>query len=429
MLALVLAAALAAPLDDWVIIVADDFSREEINATATPTLDAMRCESIDFQNAYADTVCSPSRHRLFFGLHSYRSVIGTIINNQGQQGIPDVDNPSPSMELPSIADLAQLTGHTTALFGKWNLTNDIQGPKESNPRARGFATWRAGSTAGVGPGYAGGTTGNFTWSRVDDGIVSSDPNYNSAAIETAFSDWWTASAGKDRFAVVCWNTPHAPFHYPPLVSGPEDDRSKYLAMVADMDTRIGNIRALVGAETWIVFAGDNGTPPQVPFPGGAGKVKGTMYQGGIRIPLMFRPPASRMLNVGTVPRHVVGLEDLWATLADVWGATCLPVPIDSESLYGVLQDPIGAPQVKPYAFAEYWRPNGPNSPKEFVKYAVRERRYKLLWDDVGGYELYDLAADPLELFPLDLQALSMDEQAAYDGLHAEMVARASFGSL
>jgi hypothetical protein len=215
---------------------------------------------------------------------------------------------------------------------------------------------------------------------IDDGIAKSSPVYNTTLIVDRFLAWWSATPSP-RFAYVAFHAPHAPFHAPPpglTPSGPPvgTDREKYLAMVEALDTEIG--RLLLGidpATTVVFFAGDNGTPDAVAPPALAGKVKGSMYDGGVSPPLFVRFPAFPPRDVDAL----ASATDVWATVADLAGYRG-ERPRDSISLVPALLGHGGTQ--RDLVVAGHRVPNGPGPYTSYRRMAF-DGAHKLILDGVG----------------------------------------------
>jgi arylsulfatase A-like enzyme len=121
-------------------------------------------------------------------------------------------------------------------------------------------------------------------------------------------------------------------------------RAAYAAMITRMDRYIGNVLNLVkelGLEddTIVVFTSDNGTTHlkqevDYDFFNSVGKLrglKGSLYEGGIRVPLIVKWPGK--IAAGTNSSLVTGLEDWLPTIADLIGQTAsVPQGLDGMSV-------------------------------------------------------------------------------------------------
>ena len=145
-------------------------------------------------------------------------------------------------------------------------------------------------------------------------------------------------------AWVAFNAPHTPFHIPPTNlhsygANPATNLLKYRAAVEAMDTEIGRLLLSVNAATTdIIFIGDNGTPGQViQAPYDAAHAKDTLYEGGIRVPLIIKGPS--VVSGGRTSNALVHAVDLFSTMLELAGVP-LPttVTLDSKSLIPILSN-------------------------------------------------------------------------------------------
>lgn len=165
-----------------------------------------------------------------------------------------------------------------------------------------------------------------------------------------------------------------------------------------MDTELGRMLAELGGEvlanTTVIFLGDNGSEPALsPAPITQANGKGTLYEPGIRVPMIVVGP-----DVAQPGREIAGvtcITDVWATFAEIVGVDTTGIPTDSISFLPHLDSSAlqGAP-VRNYAFVERFIPNGigPN-PDAFR--AIRNQRFKLHRTPTGD-EFYDLLLNPIE---------------------------------
>ncbi|MFL2545814.1 MAG: sulfatase-like hydrolase/transferase [Candidatus Rariloculaceae bacterium] len=202
------------------------------------------------------------------------------------------------------------------------------------------------------------------------------------------------------FAWVAFNAPHTPFHLPPLdlhdrdaLSPDQDDIDAnplpyYLAAIEAMDHEIGRLLESLSpdelANTIIIYMGDNGTPGQVAQTYGRGHAKGSVYEGGVGVPLIISGPG--ISRTGERESALVSSVDLYATIATLAGTVTESINDSmsfAELLYGT------GTSRRQYAYAETAN-NGRDD------YAIRNDRYKLVQQLNEPAELYDLDADPYE---------------------------------
>jgi arylsulfatase A-like enzyme len=155
--------------------------------------------------------------------------------------------------------------------------------------------------------------------------------------------------------------------------------------------------------TTILFVGDNGTPAEVVAPPyDQGHAKSTVYEGGVRVPLVVA--GHGVTRRGEREDSLVNGTDLFATIARLGGHPDTAIN-DGISFDAALTDPDFAGRT--HLYTEYpgvW--------------AVRDARYKLIQHDSGERQLFDLQTDPLETQDLLASSPSPDVLAVADGLEA-----------
>jgi len=410
------------------LIIADDLGVDRIGAYAsvpdpghTPRIDALAAQGVLFRKAYANPVCSPTRATLLTGRYGYRTGVGLAMNY--------------------ILDTFELSGAETCLpqalapavrssiVGKWHMSAmNIGGLL--HPLLVGFEHHFGSIT--ILDGYIGNAYTNFAKNM--DGTEFPTSTYNTTDIvNDALSQ--IARFGDDPWCLwVAFNAPHAPYHkppanlhtftLPPLTNATVPIHTK--AMIEAMDTEIGrmldSMDPAVLANTVVIFVGDNGTDkPAASTPLDPNKLKGTLYEGGIHVPLIIAGPG---VAAGAQCEALVNSTDLFATIADIAG---LPyaTATDSVSLVPYFTDP-AQPSLRSFAYAELFQPNGYGPYTSRKRTAVGER-FKLIWnyttsDNPATQELYDLLANPTETLNLLLAPpLAPDAQAAYTALTAVLV--------
>lgn len=403
------------------VILGDDFGWLDLERVATPNLDGLAARGMTFRRSYAFPVCSPTRYGLHFGRYPRRDGIGDGVS----PGLPGPDNPAPPLALDSLAEVLRLSprGPThTALFGKWHLgTNELDdgpdpdwGPYDFGaltPNLQGFERWF---------GSQGNLADYSAWTSITDGVIAPTTEYASAAVLREFLAWWPAQTGP-RFAFVAFHNAHADFHVPPpelLPPGyptPRGNRAKFEAMLASLDVLLGRLLEVVDlSNTYVFFLSDNGTPPGValedcpphpwdPFtPFDCTKL--TAFEPGIRVPLFVAGPD---VPPGTETQALVSCVDLMATVCALVGDSAPGE--DSVSFAPTLRDPSLSPRRYLFSeiFGEFPLSLGGSAMKQ--ESAAVGARYKLHRFN-GVEKLYDLALDPREAAPLDLDdpALAQD---------------------
>jgi arylsulfatase len=413
-----------------IVIVADDLGSAELGCYGqakirTPRIDRMAAEGMRFARFYAGSpVCAPSRCSLMTGKHGGHAWIRD--NRDAPASLSKEEFPGqvplPDREL-TLAELFKKQGYTTACIGKWGL-----GPpgSEGDPQRQGFDhffgyycqghahnhypryLYRDGRTVEL-EGNPGGATGRL---------------YSHDLFEAEALAFLDAQKDQPFFLYVPFTVPHMAVQVPEdsLVEyrGRWDDppyrgdrgyqphpapRAGYAAMVTRLDRSVGRILDRVdqlglGANTLVLFTSDNGpTHDKVGgsdsgFFASAGSLrglKGTVYEGGLRVPLVARWPGK--IRPGSVTDLPGYFPDLMPTLMELIGEPgAEPKGLDGISLAPTLLG--NASLQRPHDFL-FW---------EFAGYggqqAVIEGDWKAIRRDLNrgntAIELYDLKDDPGE---------------------------------
>jgi hypothetical protein len=206
-------------------------------------------------------------------------------------------------------------------------------------------------------------------------------------------------ANRDRpfFLYLPTNAPHSPLEIadsyvaPFRKMGLEEQTAKVYGMVANIDENIGRLLARLeelklAEDTIVIFLTDNG-PAGKRYNGNMRGVKGTVYEGGIRVPFFLRWP--QVVKPGARIDRVAAHIDVVPTLVEASGtSTARQLKLDGRSLMPLLRGE-GKPWPDRTLFFQWHRSD---EPELYRACAARNQRWKL----VDGKELYDLENDPAE---------------------------------
>jgi arylsulfatase A len=377
-----------------VIILADDLGHGDLGVTGapdirTPNIDGLAAEGVRFTHAYANApVCSPTRAALLSWQYQQRTGVDRVIYATERDRGMALQN----RLLPSFLKEA---GYATGIIGKWHLGY----PREHFPTRFGFDE------------FVGFVVGNIDYLSHTDRLENHDiwrgekeffdERYFTGLIADEAIDFIDRHAEERFFLYLPFNAPHDPFQGPEHRSTAGDQqvtrkvnrtRAVFRSMVESMDSNIGRVlekldAAGIGNETVVFFMSDNGSLPVVarnePFRGH----KTTLWEGGIRTPLIARW-RDVFPQGGTVDEMAIGM-DLFATALDLAGVTPAENrPMDGVSLLPVLERTGGIDREALYF--RYQRPRGP------LQKAVIHNGWKYLSDNASVEHLFDLAQDPGE---------------------------------
>jgi arylsulfatase A-like enzyme len=382
---LLLASASAAAPPHIIFVMADDMGWGQTGyrghpVLKTPNLDAMAANGLRFERFYAGgPVCSPTRASVMTGRTHNRA--GVLTHGYGLR-----------LQEKTIAQALRGAGYVTGHFGKWHLNGHkgpgapILGDDARNPGAFGFDEWVSVSNFyDVDPLMS--RAGKIEQFKGDSSEI--------AVAEAAKFLEKHRGGGKPMFAVVWYGSPHAPYKALPADKAGfgelnEASANHYGELVA-VDRSLGTLRKKlrelgIADNTLLVFNSDNGGLPEIKpeTVGGLRGNKGSVFEGGVRVPGIMEWPSIIKPRVTGYPACTM---DLFPTVAEIVGlprSTWIE-PVDGESLRPLFNGEI-AQRRKPIGF------------RFGTKAAWVDNRYKVLTQDVGkgSFELYDLEADPKE---------------------------------
>jgi len=318
--------------------------------------------------------------------------------------------PLDELALPAQLKLAA-TPYSTLAIGKWHLGSNANGWLE-HPRNVGFDQYSV-LMRNEPESY-------FAWWENVDGMLERRSGYTPRYKVDDAINWIGQQAERPWFLWLAFNLAHFPQHVPSAdhldTDGiePKDSPAALDAMIARLDQEIGRLLAGIDDETLdntiVVFVGDNGTTGlSVDAPFHRERAKFTLYEGGLRVPLIIAGPG---VPEGQPSSALVNTTDIYSTLLEMAGA---PIPddrpIDGVSMLPYFENPSSA-SLREWLYADMFYTNqGVRS----GGYTVRDARFKLLRIREHT-ELYDVAADISETTNLLADGISPAEQEVADRL-------------
>lgn len=383
--------AMAAP-PNIVFILADDLGHADLGCYGqqkirTPRLDRLAAEGMRFTQAYAGTsVCAPSRCALMTGLHMGHAPIRA--NREIQ---PEGQMPLPAASL-TVAEVLKSAGYATACIGKWGL--GFVGT-EGDPNQQGFDHFFGYNCQRQAHNFY----PDHLW-RNSERLEMGGTNYSHDLMTAEALEWVRARKDGPFFLFLAYTAPHETIAVPELEDYVKDQpwtehQKKYASIVSRMDRDIGRLVDQlgdlgIGSNTVVFFASDNGADGKdrdfFRSNGDLRGIKRSMYEGGIRAPLLAWWPGA--IKAGSVSEVPVAFWDFLPTAARLADASLPPeTPLDGVSFAEHLRGGEAPPRNH-----LYWELHEPR----FMQ-AVRQGEWKLIRPGPAApVELYNLTADPSE---------------------------------
>lgn len=369
------------------LIIADDIGIDacpgydiDTEKPSMPNLESLIATGITFDNVWATPICSPTRATIITGKYGFRTgVLDATDNNEISLS---------ETTLQKYLDENAPTPYTQAIIGKWHLSGQSNGGR-NNPSQMGISHY-AGLLTGAHDNY-------WNWTFTENGQQSTKTEY-ATTVFTDLSINWIAQQQSPWFLWLAYTAPHTPIHLPPesllqnnTLSGTESDINAnplayYFAMLQALDTEIGRLLATIDRNnTLIIFIGDNGSPRRViQSPYRATQAKGTVYQGGIHVPLIIS--GSGVTQKGTHESAFINSTDLFATIADIAQTGTTEIH-DSKSFKNLLSD--SPMETRTMLYSEVIQDGE-------THWAVRDTTFKLIDFGNNSQALYNLSTDPYE---------------------------------
>jgi arylsulfatase A-like enzyme len=395
-----------------VVILADDLGNADLGYRGsdieTPNIDKLANDGVRLESFYGMPVCTPARAALMTGRYAMRSGLQTlVIFPSHTYGLPTEERTLPQ----ALKD----GGYATAMVGKWHLGH---ADEKYWPQNRGFEHFY-GNLVGEVDYFTKERGGLIDWQR-DGKFLKEDGYYTTSIGNEAVSIIEKHDRAKPLFLYVASLAPHAPYQAPQQAIDAyenkiaDEKRRTYAAMITGLDELVGRVVAALRKSnmldnTLIVFSSDNGgatsalfatgarSPEEREESGGVGLGekppasngrfrggKGSLHEGGVRVPTIFYWPARLRSRVVNEPLHMVDVMPTVLALAD--GTGRVDHPFDGKNIWPTLSEGEPSPHEDILINVEAFRG------------AIRKGKWKLVKIALlpGQTELFDLSNDPRE---------------------------------
>ena len=385
-----------------ILVVTDDQGYGDLRAHGnwiirTPHLDRLRNESVRLTNFHVDPTCSPTRAALLTGRYSTRTGVWHTVMGRSLLHRDEV----------TMADVFREAGYRTAMIGKWHLGDNYP----YRPQDRGFDETFHHGGGGIGqtPDHWGNTYHDAIFLRNGEPVQTR--GYCTDVFFAEAVSFIAQTRSRPFFLYLATNVPHSPFtvderyRAPYAAQGVPEPMDSFYGMIENMDENLGRLLARreelgLAENTIVIWATDNGTAAGVVtdenetedstdgswrgFAAGMRGKKGSVYEGGHRVPCFIRWPAGGIeggRDVDALTAHF----DLLPTLSEWCDLPRRELAWDGRSLARLIR---GESDSEPRTLFVHRQRR--EIPPKWVDSAVMTERWRL----VNGRELYDIARDP-----------------------------------
>lgn len=401
----------------------------------TPNMEKLAAEGMKFTQAYASSVCSPTRVSLMTGMNAARHRVTnwTLRRNISEDhndsilqmpkwnmnGLQPVDSIENAVHATTLPQLLKQHGYFTIHCGKahWGAM-DTPG---ADPLNLGFDVNIAGHAAGAPGSYQGernfgnkkGEKQTLPWGVPGLGKYHGDTiNLTEVlTIEAISAIQQAQKTNKPFFLNMSHYAVHTPleadirFYEKYKEQGLEEPEARFASMVEGMDKSLGDLMSFLSTSnleknTIIIFMSDNGSLSATsrggqkhthnsPLKSG----KGSAYEGGIREPMLVKWPGE--VIPGSVSNQSLIIEDFFPGILEMAGIQKKKTvqEIDGKSFIPLLKQKGKTPSNRIFVwhFPNKWGPSGPGIGTTST---IRQGKWKLIyWYKDGKKELYQLDND------------------------------------
>lgn len=365
----------------------------------TPNLDRLASESARFDRFYVSPLCAPTRASLLTGRYHLRTGVVSVSN-----GLETMD-----ADEYTLAEYLKDQGYRTGIFGKWH--NGQHYP--NHPLAQGFEEFT---------GFKAGHWSNYFNTHLEkNGVEQEFEGYLPDVLTEAAMDFIRRNKDNQFFTYLSLNTPHSPHQVPDSYflpykeKGLSDELAAVYGMVTNLDWNVGRVMTLLQElnleeNTLIIFLTDNG-PNGQRFNAAMKGVKGSVHEGGIRVPSFWRWRGK--INPGVISTPAAHI-DVFPTLVEIIGEI---------ELSGKKQD---GRSLLPLLKGESLEPRSFFTHVAQLDKVLKDRPAAIRRDTMmiallpSGVELYDLKNDPQQeqdlssVFPELVSELNREYQVWWD---------------
>jgi arylsulfatase A-like enzyme len=347
----------------------------------TPNLDRLKKESVTLERLYTAPLCSPSRASIMTGRHQYRTKVWDTFRGRSDMASSE----------KTIGEYLQEVGYVTGLFGKWHL--GVNYP--FRPEEQGFDSTYVQVEA---------KNDRFHPVFSNNGIVNTSINrFVDDAVADKAIEFISKNSQSPFFASINFFMPHSHFnkqigeeYIEPFNKFKElnQKQKEVYAMIANLDMNVGRIldavtKAGLDDNTIIIFHSDNGAEG-VRYSTGLKGHKGSVYEGGIRVPCFVKWKGKFEPFSSKTP---VAVQDILPTICELTGIKKIDKPFDGISFLPLLKNKKHKLPER-FIFQQQQPQQSNKVPQRFVNSCLIGDKYKLVYTNGEDKpELYDIIND------------------------------------
>ncbi len=372
-----------------------DLSLHGNDSLHTPNIDFLGTNGAQFDRFYVSPVCAPTRASLLTGRYHLRTGVYWVT-----RGAENMDPDEKTM-----AEVFKDNGYSTGCFGKWH--NGAHYP--FTPTAQGFDEF---------VGFKAGHWSNYFGTDLDS---NNDTLHTEGYITDVFTnqalDFIKRNQENPFFCYIPYNAPHTPYQVPDTYfdrfiknlqiedSLTNRKRATIYAMCENIDDNIGRIykeleNIGIAEKTIIVFLTDNG-PNGVRFNGNMRGRKGSVHEGGVRVPCFFY--WKNRIDEGKLITGLSAHIDILPTLISL----CSLDLKGNKPLDGLnLSDYLLHKEKSQIIDREIFHHQNHGSKLKMFPGAIRTSDYRFVVSGMDKFGLYDMKNDPEE--KVDISEIKTD---------------------
>ena len=287
-----------------ILVMTDDQGYGDISAhnspdVYTPNMDKLKSQAVSLDDFQASPTCAPTRSAIMTARAPFKNgITHTILERERM-----------TLDAITLPQMLRRAAYTSGIFGKWHLGDE----SEYQPENRGFDEVFIHGAGGIGQAYAGSCADvpdNSYFNPIikNNGVFVKTEGFCTDIFFSQAMTWIEEKSKEEQpfFAYITTNAPHGPFLSPESFKkkfkekGYSENAQGFYGMVENIDENLGRLMRKIeetgiAENTVLIFMSDNGKtgaphPDMKAFNAGMKGFKGSLNEGGSRVPFFIRWP-------------------------------------------------------------------------------------------------------------------------------------------